>query len=118
MHSILGVVHFGRLTLDPGDLLGWIVAALLAGWLAGKLVRGHGFGCLGDVLLGLIGAVVGLIVLSVLPLPLGGTLGFFGTLVVAFFGALLLAALGRLIGGGRRRVVVVHRQAPPAPPWH
>lgn len=115
MDPFFGVAHFGRLTLDPGDLLGWAVAALLAGWLAGKVVRGHGFGCLGDVLLGLVGAVVGLAVLSVVPLPLEGTLGFLGTLVVAFIGALLLAALGRLVGGGRgRRVVVVRHPQPPA----
>lgn len=112
MRTVFAIFHFGQLTLDPGSIVGWIVAALLAGWLAGKLVRGHGFGCLGDILLGLIGAVVGLVILSYLPLPITGTQGFFGTLLVAFFGALVLAALGRLIGGGRRRVVVVHR-----PPW-
>jgi uncharacterized membrane protein YeaQ/YmgE (transglycosylase-associated protein family) len=113
MDTILGTIHFGQLSLDPGSIFGWIVAALLAGWLAGKLIRGHGFGCLGDILLGLIGAVVGLFILSYLPLPITGTQGFFGTLAVAFFGALVLAALGRLIGGGRKRqVVVVHR-----PPW-
>jgi uncharacterized membrane protein YeaQ/YmgE (transglycosylase-associated protein family) len=103
----IGPLHFGQLTLDPGSLLAWGVAALLAGWLAGKLVRGHGFGCLGDILLGVVGAIVGLVILSVVPLHIEGTQGFFGTLVVAFLGALVLAAVGRLIGGGRRRVVVV-----------
>ncbi|HEX9413761.1 MAG TPA: hypothetical protein VF916_09690, partial [Ktedonobacterales bacterium] len=83
----IGPLHFGQLTLDPGSLLAWGAAALLAGWLAGKLVRGHGFGCLGDILLGVVGAIVGLVILSVVPLHIEGTQGFFGTLVVAFLGA-------------------------------
>ena len=106
---VIGSLGFGNLTLDPGNLLMWGLAALLAGWLAGRLVRGHGFGCLGDIVLGLVGALVGLVVLSLLPLHISGTLGFLGTLAVAFFGSLILAAIGRLLGGGRRRVVVVHR---------
>lgn len=109
--TVLGALGFGNLVLDPGNLLLWGIAALLAGWLAGHLVRGRGFGCLGDILLGLIGAVVGLVVLSVLPLHITGTVGFLGTLAVAFFGSLILAAVGRLLGGGRKRVVVV-RQPP------
>lgn len=113
MWLVVGALGFGNLILAPGNLIMWAIAALLAGWLAGHLVRGHGFGCLGDILLGLVGAVVGLVVLSLLPLHISGTLGFLGTLVVAFFGALILAAIGRLLGGGRRgRVVVVERRTP------
>jgi uncharacterized membrane protein YeaQ/YmgE (transglycosylase-associated protein family) len=113
MTGFFGLTHVGSLSLAPGSIVGWLFAALLAGWLAGVVVRGRGFGCLGDVLLGLIGAVVGLWIVSVLPVPVTGTLGFFGTLVVAFVGALLLAAIGRVLGGSRsKRVVVVQR-----PPW-
>lgn len=43
----------------PRSLLAWLVIGLLAGWLAGKMSRGRGFGCIANVLLGLIGAVVG-----------------------------------------------------------
>ena len=91
------------LALEPGGLLAWLVAALLAGWLAGRVVRGRGFGCMGDVLLGLIGAAVGSVVLGLLPLALPSTLHFFGTLVVAFLGALLLVSVARLLGGTRPR---------------
>jgi uncharacterized membrane protein YeaQ/YmgE (transglycosylase-associated protein family) len=113
MIGFFGLTHVGSLSLQPGSVVGWVLAALLAGWLAGVVVRGRGFGCLGDVVLGLIGAVVGLWILSAVPVPVTGTLGFFGTLIVAFVGALVLAAIARLIGGGRRkRVVVVQR-----PPW-
>lgn len=102
MVMVLGALGFGNLVLAPGNLVLWAIAALLAGWLAGQLVHGRGFGCLGDILLGLVGAVVGLVIVSLLPLHLTGTLGFLGTLVVAFVGALILAAIGRLLGGGRR----------------
>jgi uncharacterized membrane protein YeaQ/YmgE (transglycosylase-associated protein family) len=40
-------------------LIGWLVIGLLAGWLAGKIARGRGFGCIGDIVLGLIGSVIG-----------------------------------------------------------
>ncbi len=92
----------GGVVLDPGNILGWIVAGLLAGWLAGMVVRGRGFGCLGDILLGVVGAFIGAFILNLLPITISGGFGFFGTLVVAFLGALLLAALGRLIGGSHR----------------
>lgn len=109
---------FQQIPSDPLTIIGWILAALIAGWLAGLLVRGHGFGCLGDIALGLIGSVLGVFILSLLPLRLPSVEGFFGTVLVAFVGALLLAAIGRLIGGGRRsrtRTVVVHRQPPEWP---
>ena len=43
----------------PNSLFSWLILGLLAGWLAGKLVRGAGFGCIGDIVLGLIGSVLG-----------------------------------------------------------
>lgn len=109
LHATLAYVGPGGLVLDPGGCLSWAFAGLIAGWLAGTLVRGRGFGCLGDIILGLIGAFIGALLISLLPasveasLHLTGTLHFFGTLMVAFIGALVLAALGRLIGGGSSR---------------
>lgn len=90
-------------TLDPGNCVAWAVAGLLAGWIAGHLVRGRGFGCLGDILLGLIGAAIGGFLVDRLPLGISGTQGFWGTLVVAFIGAFLLVLIGRLIGGNKPR---------------
>jgi len=89
-------------TLDPGNVCGWFFASLIAGWLAGTLVRGRGFGCLGDIVLGLVGGAVGVIVLTLLQVNLPPTLHFFGTLGVAFLGALILALIGRIIGGSPR----------------
>lgn len=104
--SILGA-SFGGLTLDPGGCLSWVVAGLIAGWLAGLLTRGRGYGCIGDIVLGLIGAFVGLFVLGVIDtmfnvVIFAGQLHFIGTIVVAFIGALILALLGRLISGSNR----------------
>ena len=115
MMTLVGVrylfaISVGPVTLDAGSWLGWLVAALLAGWLAGLLVRGHGFGCLGDIVLGLVGAFVGLFLLSVLPIHTPTNLHFLGTVTVAFLGSLILAAIGRLIGGRRRHYPDWHRR--------
>ncbi len=91
-----------NIALDPGGILAWILAGLLAGWLAGLVVRGRGFGCFGNIALGLVGAFVGAFILSLLPITVSGVSGFVETLIVAFLGALALVALGRLIGGPRR----------------
>ncbi len=92
----------GNIQLNPGGCIAWVVAALIAGWLAGLLTRGRGFGCLGDIVLGLIGAFIGLVILDLLPLPINGPQGFFGTIVVSFIGAFILALIGRLFAGPRR----------------
>jgi len=83
--------------------IGWIVAGLIGGWLAGLIVRGRGYGCFADILLGLAGAFLAAIVLQFIN-PFnwvtGNTVHFIGTTVLAFLGALVLAFLGKLIGGG------------------
>src|SRR5579884_3176666 len=99
MHVLLfGDASLNTVSLDPGGIIAWIVAGLIAGWLAGLLVRGRGYGCLGDIVLGVIGAFIGGFIVSLLPLNLSGQYHFIGTIVIAFFGALILAAIGRLIG--------------------
>jgi uncharacterized membrane protein YeaQ/YmgE (transglycosylase-associated protein family) len=75
----------------------WIVVGLLAGWLAGKITQGRGFGCIVNVLLGLIGAVIGGWIFTRLGVV---ALGFFGSLAAATVGAILLVAVGRLFVGG------------------
>src|SRR5579884_2642198 len=106
------LANLANIALDPGGIFEWIVAGLLAGWLAGLLVRGRGFGCLGDIAIGLLGAFIGAFVLSFLPITISGISGFVETFIVAFLGAFLLVALGRMIGGSRRP----RRQSPPPPP--
>ena len=43
----------------PQSMIGWLLTGLIAGWLAGKVSRGRGFGCIANIFLGLIGAVLG-----------------------------------------------------------
>ena len=77
-------------------LLAWIIIGLIAGWLAGVVGRGRGFGCLADIILGLIGAVVGGWIFTKLGIRAGGALG---SLAAAFVGAVVLVAIARLFAG-------------------
>jgi uncharacterized membrane protein YeaQ/YmgE (transglycosylase-associated protein family) len=81
----------------PG-FISWIVIGLLAGWIAGHLTRGRGFGCIVDVILGLVGAVIGGWIFTRLGIV---ALGFWGSLAAATVGAVLLVAIARLFAGGR-----------------
>jgi uncharacterized membrane protein YeaQ/YmgE (transglycosylase-associated protein family) len=81
----------------PHGFIAWVVIGLLAGWIAGHLTRGRGFGCLFDVILGLIGAVIGGWVFTRLGIQ---AWGFWGSLAAATVGAVLLVAVARLFAGG------------------
>jgi uncharacterized membrane protein YeaQ/YmgE (transglycosylase-associated protein family) len=87
-------------------LLAWIIVGGIAGWLASLVVEGGGMGVLGDIIVGIVGAILGGLLLSLL---LPGTFGFsgfnVGSLVVAFIGAVILLFLLRLLGVGRRGTV-------------
>ena len=81
------------MNLDPGGLLAWLVVGLVAGWLAGQFMKGGGYGVVGDIVLGVIGAFVGGFIFS-LVLP-GSSVGLVGSIVVAFIGAVILVAIVR-----------------------
>ena len=83
--------------LDPGGLLAWLLVGLVAGWLAGHFMKGGGYGLVGDIVLGIIGAFVGGLLFSLL-LP-GSNVGLLGSIIVAFIGAVLLIALVRALPG-------------------
>ena len=83
-------------------ILSWIVLGLVAGRLAGQFMRG-GYGLIGDVVLGIVGAVVGGF-LSGLILGRDMVTGFdLESVLVAFLGAVLLIAVSRMISGRRVR---------------
>ena len=77
-----------------GDVLWVLLIGLVVGWLAGLIVKGRGFGIAGDIIVGLIGAVVGRWLFGVLGLAAYGTLG---ALVMALVGASFLLGLISLI---------------------
>jgi uncharacterized membrane protein YeaQ/YmgE (transglycosylase-associated protein family) len=89
-------VHFAYFSV-PRSLLGWLFVGLIAGWLAGKISRGRGFGCLADVILGLVGAVLGGRIFTKLGI-FGG--GIIYSIAAATLGAILLVAIARLFVRG------------------
>jgi uncharacterized membrane protein YeaQ/YmgE (transglycosylase-associated protein family) len=90
------------MALEPGGILAWIIVGLIAGWLAGQVMRGGGYGVLGDIVVGIIGAFVGGLIFSYL-MP-GSAAGLIGSIVVAFIGAVILIALLRALTGSRSPV--------------
>jgi len=89
-----------RLNLEPGSLLAWLVVGLIAGAIASRVVAGRGFGCLADIVVGVAGALIGGYLLGAL-FGVTGTVGFFGSIIVAFLGAAILLALLKALSGGR-----------------
>ena len=83
----------------PRGIIAWLLLGLLAGWLAGKLARGRGFGCITDIVLGLIGSVVGGWVFTKLGI-FGG--GFWFSLAAATVGAVILVSIAHLFTGGSK----------------
>lgn len=87
--------------LNPGGLVSWIIVGLIAGAIAGRLVRGRGLGCLMDIVVGVVGAFIGGFVVSLFYSP-GTTFGFVGSLLVAILGAVILLLFIRLVTPGPR----------------
>jgi len=75
-------------------MLGWIIIGIIAGWLTGKLMRGAGYGILMDLVLGLVGAVIGGWIFGLVGLH---SYGFMGSLTTATVGAVVLVALARFL---------------------
>ena len=75
--------------------IAWIVVGLVAGWLAGQLMKGGGYGVVVDIILGILGGVVGGWVFGLLGLSSGG--GMIGSIIVAFVGAVILVGITRLL---------------------
>ena len=81
------------------SLLLFVVIGAIAGWLAGQFMRGNGFGLLGDIIVGVIGSVLGGTLLRATGLEIGH--GLVGSLIVAFIGAVVLLFVVRLFTGQR-----------------
>src|ERR1700759_1702019 len=79
-------------------VFGWIVIGLIAGWLAGKISRGEGYGCITDILLGLVGSFLGGWIFMKLGI-FGG--GFIYSLAAATVGAVIVVAVVHLVVGDR-----------------
>lgn len=75
-------------------LIWFIFVGLIAGWLAGVLVKGDGFGILGDIIVGILGAVLGGFLFDYAGIGMGG---FLGSILVATIGAVILISVLRLV---------------------
>ena len=82
------------------NLIWLIIIGIVAGFLAGIVVKGGGFGIIGDLIIGVIGALLGGFIFGLLHIA---AYGLIGELVVAFVGAVVLLLLLRLVGGGRKK---------------
>ena len=87
------------------DLLTWLIVGLIAGVLASLVMGGTGYGIIGDIIIGIVGAFVGGWIFSALAVETPFS-GLAGTIFVAFIGAVVLLFLLRLIRGAtyRRRL--------------
>jgi uncharacterized membrane protein YeaQ/YmgE (transglycosylase-associated protein family) len=89
---------FAEITLDPGGVVAWVIVGLVAGFLAGRVMTGGGYGLVGDIVVGLVGALIGGFLFGQF---VTGTYAFVGSIVVAFLGACLLIWVVRQLAPGR-----------------
>jgi uncharacterized membrane protein YeaQ/YmgE (transglycosylase-associated protein family) len=85
--------------VETRSLIGWLVLGLLAGWLAGKISRGRGFGCITDIVLGLIGGVLGGWLFTRLGIVSHAD-SFLYSLAAATVGAIIIVAIAHLFSSG------------------
>ena len=81
--------------MEPHSLIAWLIIGAVAGWLAGTFVKGGGFGLLGDIVVGIIGAFIGGWLAGVLHISVGS--GWISSIIVAAIGAALLLVILRAV---------------------
>ena len=84
--------------MDTHSLIAWLVIGAIAGWLAGTFVKGGGFGLIGDIVVGIIGAFIGGWLAGMLHIHVGS--GWISSIITAALGAILLLLVLRAV---RRR---------------
>ena len=81
--------------MDAQSIIIWLIVGAIAGWLAGLVVRGGGYGLIGDIIIGIIGAVIAGWLLPRIGIIIGG--GFIAAVINAFIGAVILLIILRLL---------------------
>ncbi len=89
------LLPLGAKEVAPMGILSWIIVGLIAGWLAGRVMKGGGYGMLVDIVLGILGGIFGGWVFGLLGISPGR--GRIGSLIVAFVGAVILVWITRLL---------------------
>jgi uncharacterized membrane protein YeaQ/YmgE (transglycosylase-associated protein family) len=77
------------------SLLIWLIVGAIAGWLAGQVVSGGGFGLVGDIIIGIVGAIVAGYLLPRLGILIGG--GIIGAIINAFIGACIVLLIVKFL---------------------
>ena len=94
----LATLTLAAVTLSLSNVIWWLVVGLIAGFLASRVMRGGGYGIVGDIVVGLIGAFLGGLLADFL--GIGGSSSLIVTIVIAFIGACILLALLRAVSRG------------------
>ena len=81
--------------MEGHGIIVWLIIGAIAGWLAGRLVKGGGFGLVGDIVVGIVGAVIGGWLAGTLGIHIGS--GFISSVITAVIGAVILLVLLRVI---------------------
>ena len=81
--------------MDAQALITWLIVGGVAGWLAGMVVKGTGYGLIGDIIVGIVGALIAGWLLPQVGIAIGG--GIVGAIINAFIGAVILLIVLRLI---------------------
>jgi uncharacterized membrane protein YeaQ/YmgE (transglycosylase-associated protein family) len=81
--------------MDAHGIIIWLIVGAIAGWLAGMVVKGGGFGLIGDIIVGIVGAVIAGWLLPQIGIVIGS--GIVGAIIDAFIGAVILLIILRLI---------------------
>ena len=81
--------------MDVQALIIWLIVGAIAGWLAGMVVKGSGYGLIGDIVVGILGGLIAGWLLPQLGIAIGG--GFIAAIIDAFIGAVILLIALRLI---------------------
>jgi uncharacterized membrane protein YeaQ/YmgE (transglycosylase-associated protein family) len=82
-------------------IIAWIIIGIVAGFITGKLMKGSGFGAIMDMVVGLLGALIGGFISSHLGLGGVGDHGLIMSIVIAVIGAVILTLIVRLVTGNR-----------------
>ena len=89
--------------MDIVGILVWLIIGAIAGWLAGKVMRGGGFGLLGNIIVGIVGSFIGGFIGSLI--GVGATLTTFSVpgLLMSLLGAIVLLGIANMVQRGRVR---------------
>lgn len=90
---------FADLMLFPDGVIPWAIVGLILGFLAGQSMKGGGFGLIGDMIIGLIGSLVGGYLIG--SFTRGSNEGYYGSILVSFVSSCVFIAISRALKGHR-----------------